>query len=73
MRQPIRNISSGRQYPARLFDIVIDDDNPDRVYIEQKHKDRTERIPWEDVKYQVDSAIRRTKSATIQKLPPLAP
>ncbi len=55
-KRPVRNIRSNKRVPPRLFDVVIDDEK--RVYIEQKvDKDHIERVPWEDVKYQVESAI----------------
>ncbi len=59
-KRPIRNLSSSKPIQPRLFDVVIDDEHgPKRVYIEQKiDKDHTERALWEDVKYQVESAIR---------------
>lgn len=64
IRRAIRNFSSDKPMPPRLFDVVIDEKHPDQVYIEQKlDKKRTERVPWEDVKYQVESAIQQTKTA----------
>ena len=64
IRRAIRNLSSDKPMPPRLFDVVIDEQHPDQVYIEQKlDKKRTERVPWEDVKHQVESAIQQTKTA----------
>ncbi len=73
MRQPIRNISGGSPYPTRLFDVVIDDEHPEEVYIEQKHNSRTERVPWADIQYQVNRAIQQSRSDTARKLPQQAP
>ena len=65
IRRPIRNLASDKPMPPRLFDVVIDEQHPDEVYIEQKvDKKRTERVPWEDVKHQVESAIRDSRSAS---------
>ena len=65
IRRPIRNLTSDKPMPPRLFDVVIDKHHPDQVFIEQKlDKKRTERVPWEDVKHQVESAIRDSRSAS---------
>ena len=62
IRRPIRNLSSDKPTPPRLFDVLIDVQHPDEVYIEQKvDKNRVERIPWDDVKHQVESAIRDSR------------
>ncbi len=73
MRQPIRNISNESPYPTRLFDVVIDDEHPDEVYIEQKHNRRTERVSWADIQFQVNRAIQQSRSDTARKLPQQAP
>ena len=65
IRRSIRNLTSNRPIPPRLFDVVIDEQNPDQVFIEQKlDKKRTERISWEEVKHQVESAIRDSRTAS---------
>ncbi len=65
IRRPIRNLTSDKPMPPRLFDVVIDEHHPDQVFIEQKvDKKRTERVPWEDVKHQVESAIRDSRTAS---------
>lgn len=73
MRQPIRNLSAGKQYPTRLFDVVINDEDPTDVCIEQKQGKRIERIPWSDVQTQVNRAIQQSKATAARKLPPSAP
>jgi len=64
IRRPIRNLASNKPVPPRLFDVVIDEEHPDKVFIEQKvDKKKTERVPWEEVKHQVESAIREVRPA----------
>lgn len=64
IRRPIRNLASDKPVPPRLFDVVIDEEHPDKVFIEQKvDKKKTERVPWEEVKHQVESAIREVRPA----------
>jgi hypothetical protein len=64
IRRQIRNLKSKKPIPPRLFDVIIDDEHtPKRVFIEQKvDKNHKELVPWEDVKYQVESAIQESKS-----------
>ncbi|MBQ9623228.1 MAG: hypothetical protein IJR39_07840 [Treponema sp.] len=68
MKRAIRNLSSKKLVPTHLFDVVIDEDNPQVVYIEQKVIDRkdgkayTERALWNDVINQVESAVRDSKA-----------
>ena len=64
IRRPIRNLASNKPVPPRLFDLLIDEENPERIYIEQKvDKNTKERVPWEEVKHQVESAINELKTA----------
>ena len=68
MKRAIRNLSSKKLVPTHLFDVVIDEANPQVVYIEQKVIDRkdgkayTERALWNDVINQVESAVRDSKA-----------
>ena len=64
IRRPIRNLASNKPVPTRLFDLLIDEEHPERIFIEQKvDKKTTERVPWEEVKHQVESAINELKTA----------
>lgn len=63
-RQPIRKLDSDKQVPPRIFDILVDDQSGE-VYVEtKKDHNHAEITRWEDVKYQVDTAIRRYLSQT---------
>lgn len=54
IRKPIRNLRSDKDMPPRVFDAVIEGD---KVYLEVKfNRKRFERIPWDDVVYQVELA-----------------
>ena len=62
MRRAIRNLSSNKQIPTRLCDVIINGKTPENVYIEQKTgKNQTERIPWLELKRQVENAIESYK------------
>lgn len=57
MRQPIRDLNGSDDYPERFCDVVI---NGSKVTLEVKSKKPMLRtISWEDLKYQVDAAIRK--------------
>lgn len=60
IRRAIRNLSSSKPVPTRLFDVLIDDEHtPRKVYIEQKiDKQHKELVLWEDIKFQVERAIQ---------------
>lgn len=60
IRRAIRNLSSTKPVPPRLFDVLIDDEHtPRKVYIEQKiDKQHKELVLWEDIKYQVERVIQ---------------
>ena len=68
MKRAIRNLSSKKLVPTHMFDVVIDEANPQVIYIEQKVVDRkdgktyTERALWNDVINQVESAVRDSKA-----------
>ena len=54
IKKPVRNLSSNKAVAPRVFDVVIDGD---RIALEVKiNKDKFERIPWDDVIYQVEVA-----------------
>lgn len=58
IRRQIRNLHSDKPMPPRFCDVIIENDT---VFLEHKKfnkRDRTqyERIPWEDVVYQVEAA-----------------
>lgn len=56
IRQPIRNLHSSKIMPPRFCDVIVDGE---KVYLEQKiSKDKYEKIPWDDVVYQVEAAKR---------------
>lgn len=51
---PIRNLHSDKQVSPRFCDVVIDNG---KVFLEKKtYKNKYEKIPWEDVVYQVEVA-----------------
>lgn len=57
MRQAIRNLNSDKPIPPRFCDVIIDGDD---VQLEVKtDKDKYETISWEDMKYQVNAAIKK--------------
>lgn len=54
MRKPILNLHSDKTHPPRCCDVIIDKTG---VNLEMKlDKDKYEKIPWEDVVYQVEIA-----------------
>lgn len=58
-RKSIRNLSSSKNIPPRLFDVLVDGNQVD---LEVKTgKGEYERIPWEDVKIQVEIAREQNK------------
>ena len=59
MRKAIRSIMSGKSYPPRFCDVIIEGES---VCLEVKtNKDRYESISWEDLTYQVKKAIEQSK------------
>ena len=67
IKTPIRNLHSDKLVPPRFCDVVIEDG---KVFLEKKlDKNKYERIPWEDVVYQVETAKARNQK--IKKLPHL--
>ncbi len=62
IRIPIRNYCTGEQHPRRFFDLLIDEEDGYRPYLEQKlGKNVCRTIAFEDVENQVHSAIREAK------------
>lgn len=54
IKRPIRNLHSDKPTPPRFCDVVIEDG---KVFLEKKSdKNKYEKIPWEDVVYQVEAA-----------------
>ena len=50
----IRNLHSDKPIPPRFCDVVIEDG---QIFLEKKtDKKQFEKIPWEDVVYQVETA-----------------
>ena len=50
----IRNLHSDKPIPPRICDVVIEDG---KIFLEKKtDKKQFEKIPWEDVVYQVETA-----------------
>ena len=50
----IRNLHSDKPIPPRFCDVVIEDG---KIFLEKKtDKQQFEKIPWEDVVYQVETA-----------------
>jgi len=54
IKRPIRNLHSDKPTSPRFCDVVIEDG---KVFLEKKSdKNKYEKIPWEDVVYQVETA-----------------
>lgn len=54
MRKEILNLHSTKPKPPRVFDVIVDETGTE---IEIKNsKDEFERIPWDDVVFQVKAA-----------------
>lgn len=61
VKKPIRNLHSEKQNPPRVFDVIIENGE---VNLEVKtDKNKYEKIPWDDVVYQVEAA---KKIATLE-------
>lgn len=59
MRRPIRNLNSSKPNPPRFCDVIIEGDT---VMLEvKKDKKHYETISWNDMQYQVNQAIERSK------------
>ena len=54
VKKPIRNLHSTKRVQPRFCDVVIEDN---KIFLEKKiDKNKYEKIPWEDVVFQVDAA-----------------
>ncbi|MDY4784092.1 hypothetical protein [Pygmaiobacter massiliensis] len=54
MKRPIRDLHSDRPTPPRFCDVIVEGDH---IFLEKKSdKNKYEKIPWEDVVYQVEAA-----------------
>ena len=59
IKKPIRNLHIDKPTPPRFCDVIIEDN---KVSLEQKRdKNKYEKIPWEDVVYQVEAAKAANK------------
>ncbi len=68
VKRPIRNLHSDKQTQPRFCDVIVEGD---KVFLEKKSdKNKYEKLPWEDVVYQVEVAKAVNQH---QKLPPSAP
>jgi len=66
IKKPIRNLHTSMVMPPRFCDVIVDGE---KVYLEQKIKDKYVTIPWEDVVHQVKAAL----AVDNEKLPQSAP
>lgn len=55
IRRPITNSYSTKKHPPRLFDVLVENGNVDLEVMSPKDKSKN-RIPWDDVVYQVEAA-----------------
>lgn len=54
VKLPIRDIHSKKSIPPHFCDVIIEGD---KVFLEKKsNKNKLEKIPWDDVVYQVEAA-----------------
>lgn len=54
LQKPIRNFRSDKQVPPRFCDVVLENGE---VFLERKSdRNQYEKIPWDDVVYQVEAA-----------------
>ena len=54
VKRPIRDLHSDKPTPPRFCDVIIEGD---KVFLEKKSdKNKYEKIPWDDVVYQVEAA-----------------
>ena len=68
VKRPIRDLHSNKQIPPRFCDVIVEGD---KVFLEKKSdRNKYEKIPWEDVVYQVEAAKTENQK---QKLPQSAP
>lgn len=54
IKKAIRNLHSSKLVPPRFCDVIVEGE---KIFLEKKNdKNKYEKIPWEDVVYQVESA-----------------
>lgn len=53
VKRPIRNLHSTKPVAPRFCDVVIEND---KIFLEKKTDKKYEKIPWEDVVFQVEAA-----------------
>lgn len=54
IKRPIRDLHSDKSTPPRFCDVIVEGD---KVFLEKKSdKNKFEKIPWDDVVYQVEAA-----------------
>lgn len=59
IKYPIRDLHSDKQTPPRFCDVIIEGDE---IFLEKKSdKNKYEKIPWDDVVYQVEAAKAANK------------
>lgn len=68
VKRPIRDLHSNKPIPPRFCDVIVEGD---KIFLEKKSdRNKYEKIPWEDVVYQVEAAKTENQH---QKLPQSAP
>lgn len=54
IKKAIRNLHSSKPVPPRFYDVIVEGE---KIFLEKKNnKNKYEKILWEDVVYQVESA-----------------
>jgi hypothetical protein len=54
VKRPVRDLHSDKPTPPRFCDVIVEGD---MVFLEKKSdKNKYEKIPWDDVVYQVEAA-----------------
>ena len=70
VKRPVRDLHSTKPVPPRFCDVIVEDG---QVFLEKKNeKKQYEKIPWDDVVYQVQAAVK-AETVNNQKLPQSAP
>ena len=60
IKKPIFNLHSDKPSPPRFCDVVVD---RGKTFLEIKKDKKIERIPWDDVVYQVKAASQENQPA----------
>ena len=58
-RQAIRQLSSDKKVPPRLFDLLIDEDTGEAIFEIKVGPNHTEREKWEVIRMQIDLAMNQ--------------